>query len=117
LTVEARNYLSANELGVLLAQYGQLADARRLFQHSVAVKPHVEGWHNLAAVHRRLGEQELAKLAEGERTRLAQAEAARTDKPTDDLIRWVDPQTFARSAGPDDRGPTTAGKPTPTGRR
>jgi hypothetical protein len=104
-------------LGVLLAGYGQLADARRLLLHSVSIHPHVEGWHNLATVHRKLGEAELAKLADGERLLLAQREG-RAPSPAADLIRWVDPQTFAAAAGPDARGPqATARSTTPPSRR
>ena len=55
------NWLAANELGVLLARYGQLPEARQLLVHSVTVHPHLEGWHNLSVVHRRLGEADLAR--------------------------------------------------------
>jgi tetratricopeptide (TPR) repeat protein len=94
LAVDERNYLAANELGVLLARYGQWAEARRALLHSVTTRPHAEGWHNLAVVHRRLGETDLARLADNERQLLAQNPAAAGSSATQ-LIRWVDPQTFA----------------------
>jgi Flp pilus assembly protein TadD len=100
LSVDAANYLAANELGVLLARYGQLAEARRLLVHSVSLRPHAEGWHNLAVVHRRLGEDELAKRAEHERTLLAKKEGD-AGRSAELPVRWVDRQTFAAS-GPRD---------------
>jgi tetratricopeptide (TPR) repeat protein len=98
LATDGANFLAANELGVLLARFGQLPDARRLLLHSVTTCPHVEGWHNLAVVHRRLGESDLAKRAEHERDLVAKkADGATGAKSTGD-IRWVDAKTFA--AGP-----------------
>ena len=100
LATDGGNYLAANELAVLLTRYGQLAEARQLLLHSIAVHPHVEAWHNLAAVHHRLGEADLAQRAQGERDLLAKQNAAR-DQSLASKVRWVDPQTFANSAGPD----------------
>src|SRR5207248_11234892 len=71
LTADGANYLAANELGVLLARYGQLAEARQLLLHCVVVHPQVESWHNLAVVHRRLGEDDLASRADHEQQLLA----------------------------------------------
>ena len=63
-----------------------------------AAHPHAEGWHNLAVVHRRLGEEDLARLADHER----QVASQRATLPTlsDATIRWVDTKTFA-AASPD----------------
>ncbi|MDX1946645.1 MAG: hypothetical protein SFU86_14690 [Pirellulaceae bacterium] len=111
LTVDGRNYLAANELGVLLAQYGQLPAARSLLLHSVNTRPHQEGWHNLAIVHRRLGETELARLAELEQKRLAERVGPATrDRMAANLIRWVDPTTFARASGPEANPPQVAAR-------
>jgi tetratricopeptide (TPR) repeat protein len=96
LAIDARNYQAANELGVLLAQTGQLAEARRALLHSVTIHPHVEGWHNLAAVHRRLGENELARLADEERQRLV-AQGAPAMTASQSQVKWVDARTFASS--------------------
>jgi tetratricopeptide (TPR) repeat protein len=118
LAVDHRNHQAANELGVLLARYGQLPEARRALLHSITIQPHVEGWHNLAIVHRRLGETELAELAENERRLLASKLPADADK----LVNWVDPRTFA-SSGSQEPGwhaptSTTAALPSnPTQRR
>jgi tetratricopeptide (TPR) repeat protein len=96
LATDSGNYLAANELGVLLARFGQLQDARRALLHSVSIQPHAAGWHNLAIVHQRLGESELARLAENERRLLGQKSAG---SPAGG-IEWVDPRTFAAQSPP-----------------
>jgi tetratricopeptide (TPR) repeat protein len=114
LAIDGNNHLAANELGVLLARYGQLENARALLQHSVKLRPQVESWHNLAVVHRRLGELELAKQADRERDLLAQKTSGRSGS-TSDLVRWVDPRTFAASGGSDVARPAnTAVRPAAT---
>lgn len=99
LEVNPNHYLAANELGVLMARFGQLEEAKKMLVHSVRVQPHVDGWHNLAVVHSRLGEAELAKQAEYERS-LAQ-KAINAGRGNRDSIQVVDASTFARqnSAG------------------
>lgn len=98
LSAAPQHYLAANELGVLLAHYGQLHDAKALLQQSVTTRSHAEGWQNLAIVHKRLGETELAQLAEqefaaaGGRTALASA-------GNSGAVKWVEPKTFAASGG------------------
>lgn len=96
LSIDPNNYLAANELGVLLARYGQLASAKQLLVQSVTIRPQVETWHNLSVVHRRLGEADLARRADRERELLAQKAPASAGSPSD-LVQWVDPQTFAAS--------------------
>ena len=97
LAADDRNYLAANELGVLMARYGQLQEARRLLVHSVSIQPHVEAWHNLSVVHQRLGETDLATRAAHERELLAQR------SPSTSLasgnVQWVDAKTFAANSG------------------
>jgi hypothetical protein len=68
--------------------------------HSVQVHPHVEGWQNLAVVHSRLGETDLAQQAQREGQLLA-SRTAPTPAASNEMVRWVDPQTFAASGGPD----------------
>ncbi len=60
LLTDSRNYLAANELAVLLAKNGYLQSARTLLQRSVAGSPQPAVWHNLAVVHRYLGEKQLS---------------------------------------------------------
>jgi len=104
LATDAGNWLAANELGVLYARYGQLHEARQLLVYSVSVHPHVEGWHNLAVVHRRLGETDLAQRAESERQMLAQ-KATKSADGAGDMVRWVDQKTFAASGSRDVQAP------------
>jgi len=107
LTTDNKNWLAANELGVLFARYGQLPDARRLLVYSVTIHPHAEGWHNLAVVHRRLGETDLAQRAEHERQLLTR-QTGKSPSDSNDRVRWVDPRTFAASGGPDIPWPAAA---------
>lgn len=109
VTTDARNHLSANELGVLLAQHGQWEPAKQSFLQSLRVEPDAATWQNLSAVHRQLGENELAKLAEQE------CELIRDRSPNESLpsldgkptVQWVDPKAFA--------GPPEDGLPAPRG--
>jgi tetratricopeptide (TPR) repeat protein len=95
LMVDGRNYLAANELGVLLAGFGRLPEARAALLHSLATSSQPIVWQNLAAVHKAMGEVELASRARQEAelaaNRMGQAAATAYD------VRWVDPDTFARS--------------------
>jgi hypothetical protein len=99
LTVDASNHLAANELGVLLAGYGQLAEARDALVHAVSLGGPVEAWHNLSVVHERLGENELARAAiakweaASRRARSGPAAEASTSG-----VRWVDAATFAHTS-------------------
>ncbi len=99
LGVSSGNYLAANELGVLLARFGQLPDARRVLLHSVTTKPHADGWHNLAVVHDRLGETALANRARKESARLSVSTVSLqpASKPN---VQWVDAATFAAGSRP-----------------
>jgi Flp pilus assembly protein TadD len=117
LAADSRNHLAANELGVLLARSGQLDAARRVLQHSLSVQPQVETWHNLAVVHERLGETELARLAENERRLLAQR-GPRPAPSGDKQIAWVDAGAFAaQGVGKGSSSLSTAAQPVHTTRR
>lgn len=94
LLVEPRNYLAANELGVLLARAGQLEDARRLLLVSLKLRPQATTWRNLAAVERMRGDVDLSRRAEYEASRIAAA------KPTQaGGVQWVDAREFATPRG------------------
>lgn len=93
LAVDRRNFPAANELGSILATFGQLQEARRVLQHSVGTAANPDGWHRLASVHEKLGEAELAAHA------LKQEEiltgGAKGPRPK---IEWVEPEVFAGNA-------------------
>ncbi len=63
LAVAPQNLLAANELGVLLAQHGQLKDAEKIFQQCVATDATPETWRNLAVVYARQGNAEASRSA------------------------------------------------------
>ncbi len=63
LAIAPQNLLAANELGVLLAQHGQLDDAERIFQQCVATDATPETWRNLAIVYSRQGNDRASQSA------------------------------------------------------
>ncbi|MGD9634099.1 MAG: hypothetical protein AB7U97_12535, partial [Pirellulales bacterium] len=63
LAIAPQNLLAANELGVLLAQHGQLADAEKIFQQCVATDATPETWRNLAVVYARQGNEVASRSA------------------------------------------------------
>ena len=98
ILTQPKNFLAANELGVLLTENGNLAGAHELLLHSATLWPHAATWHNLAVVHARLGERELAELAEKRAKELA--ESGRTIGGP--RVKWVDPETFASTSSMSD---------------
>jgi tetratricopeptide (TPR) repeat protein len=107
LLVDPQNYMASNELGVLMARFGDLSSAAGQLEHSLSIKPQAETWHNLAAVYRRMGQPEKAEQAEREREKLVAAprNTAGVAKDSTDLasrpqLQWVDTDTFAASATP-----------------
>ncbi len=93
LQVDNRNARAANELGVQLVRFGRLPEAKIAFLHSLKVAPRPAVWENLAAVHDRLGESDLASRAR--RTGLAMGMQKIGSAPSD--VQWVDANTFAAS--------------------
>lgn len=102
LLVDPRNFMVANDLGVLLARSGYYREASATLIHSLAVQPRAEGWRNLAVVYRQLGQHEQALRAAQQWQAMRQAEIARRGQPPESraMVRWVPPETFAR-ANPD----------------
>jgi tetratricopeptide (TPR) repeat protein len=102
LRADPNNYLAANELAVLLAQQGAYVEARELLLRAIAINPRPSMWHNLAVVHAKLGETELAELAQ--RTALAAAGGANPGNVQAmaalQAVRWVDPATFTQLSPP-----------------
>ncbi len=99
LAIDPQNHLAANELGVLLAGCEQWIDAKRVLQQSVQSCPLPQTWHNLAAVHERLGENDLASLARNE----LQILTRRTGRPLTTApglsVQWITPNEFAMTGG------------------
>jgi tetratricopeptide (TPR) repeat protein len=88
---DPRNHRAANELAVLLAKNGNLPRARELLLVSVRLSSQSTTWHNLAVVHARLGETQLATAA---RAQAASAPGAGLMTATAN-VQWVDSATFA----------------------
>lgn len=82
LDIAPKNSLAANELGVLLAQHGQLDVAQALFEHALGAGETSETWRNLAVVYERQGDMRASRtaLASAERIEAAShAEVAARD--------------------------------------
>lgn len=119
LTVNPGHALAANELGVLLARHGRLEHAKGALLHSVRSAPQPTAWRNLAIVHHRLGELDLANRADWESRKVVIASqkgrASIEAKPRQDvsvpLVEWVDPATFVKTTN------ITSGVPLPAPQR
>jgi len=92
MMTDPANSDAANELGVLLANYGQWSDARAVLLHSLSKRPTSAGWHNIAVVHDHLQETELASRARYE-MKLASQQRGRNPG----AVQWVSAQEFAKS--------------------
>ena len=92
LLADPRNYRAANELGVLVADSGGLERARDLFLKTVSLSPQTATWRNLAVVHSRLGEKELADAAGAQAAKLEKSGMSASGP----AVKWVDPATFSR---------------------
>jgi Tfp pilus assembly protein PilF len=110
LTTDPRNFLAANELGVLLARYGKLHEARAALQHSVALHSVPETWQNLSVVHERLGEADLAAQSHAHWQVALQQTADASSQQTggQSMVQWVSPQAFVgQQPGQPGAPPTT----------
>ncbi len=111
LDCDQNHYRSANEIGVLLAKTGQLQPARDMFKRSLRIHQMPQTWNNLAIVHQRLGEMDLAKLANDEYQRLL------SGPPMNHMaqsIQWVTPTEFG-TMGPEEPQVRTAKQQTQSG--
>lgn len=113
LLVDGDNYMAANELGVMLARYGQLEAARTLLARSVKVAPQAVTWNNLAKVHDRLGEATLATKAREQSRLLAVGDPKRavTANNSTNGIVWTTPNQFAQTGGGEIPAMQTAKQP------
>jgi hypothetical protein len=92
-----RNYIAANDLGVLRAHKNDYAAARTALEHSVAVCRTAENLKNLSVVYRRLGEAPLADLAAQDSASVKAAEVARQKSGSlsaDGAVQWVGPEAL-----------------------
>ncbi|MHC4180908.1 MAG: hypothetical protein ACYSWU_25710, partial [Planctomycetota bacterium] len=99
LLTSPRNYLAANDLGVLLARCGNCREAEAALKYSLSLHPQAAGWRNLAVVYRQLGQTALARRADQLSESALRAEIARRrafGNPSQHPVRWMDPATFAQ---------------------
>jgi tetratricopeptide (TPR) repeat protein len=94
LATDDKNFRAGNELGVIFGNCGRLEAARDVFRRSLTASPQAVTWRNLATIHERLGERQLAEQA------LARAQTAPGANSVPVDVAWVDPQTFARTLSP-----------------
>ncbi|MEX2113124.1 MAG: tetratricopeptide repeat protein [Pirellulales bacterium] len=97
-----KNFRAANELGVLLAQNGQYELARDLLIRSVVVSPQATTWKNLAAIHARIGEHQMAERAKQRAFAMQQQGRDLSSTPA---VQWVDPAVFASTSSATDTLP------------
>jgi tetratricopeptide (TPR) repeat protein len=104
LMADSKNFRAANELGVLMAGQGNLPQARDLFLQSAAASPQAATWYNLASVHLRMKEPQLAAQAKAQGDTLARAGRVGSNP----LVHVVDTQTFAQTRPASDSVPPQA---------
>lgn len=92
------NYEASNELGVLLAEYGQYHKARELILQSLRSKATPEAWFNLAQLGARTGDSQLQQLAHARYIAMSNGISINAANPG---FRWVDRQQFQRDSPPD----------------
>lgn len=85
------NFRSANELGVLLANSGRLQESQNMLKRSLQIQQLPQAWQNLAVVHQRSGQPQLAQLAHQEYLIASKSLAGGNNL---DTIRWVEPTNF-----------------------
>lgn len=89
----------ANELAVLLARYGQWADAKQVLQSVSMEKRTPEMWHNLAVIHERLGEQQWAEEARAHQQAVARRLLqSHIPTETEGNLQWYDVTAWADTA-------------------
>ncbi|HZZ26971.1 MAG TPA: hypothetical protein VFE46_03095 [Pirellulales bacterium] len=115
--VEPKNFLAANELGVLLAHFGKLPEARATLEQAVAMSAGPTEWRNLAAVCDEMSDAAHATEAR----RQAEIAVARLQKDgyasagTKYPIEWLDPTAFAGTSSlVADAGSTSTATAAPT---
>jgi tetratricopeptide (TPR) repeat protein len=99
IAIDPDNHFVANELGVLLARCGRLEQAQQVFLQGLAAHEEPELWQNLAEVHRRLGQFDLAQRAEQRCRSLRERQSQLLDEARVPQVTWVDPTTFAQTPG------------------
>lgn len=111
LAVDGRNYMAANELGVLLARCGQLESSRQALEHSLAQLPQPATWHNLAIVCERLGDAGTSvharQQAQQASTRVVSGPTSATGAPQSPVV-WLEAGQFSHTTRSESDSAATA---------
>ena len=100
MLVTPRNYMAANDLGVLLAKNERYADAQVVLEHSTSICRGPENLHNLKTVYEHLDEKMAARRVGRQWEKVRAAEATGRGGGSDfkrSPVRWVDPEEFAET--------------------
>jgi tetratricopeptide (TPR) repeat protein len=115
LLVDPNNYLASNDLGVALADRGELVEARNLLARAARLCPQPQIWHNLSVIHARLGEAALAESADAMAMQ-ASGGANPANLAALQSVRWVDQAAFHQlSPPPTDLNPAPPADAKPAG--
>jgi tetratricopeptide (TPR) repeat protein len=97
LDVSPHNVLAANDLAVLLADRGELHEARRLLEAVARQSRLAEAWHNLASVCHRMGDGRSGAQA-AEQARVCARERASGEPARSARVMWLAPGQFGPPA-------------------
>lgn len=120
IAVDPDNFLAVNDLAVMYSTVGRREEGVRILAASARRARHPALWENLALLHARLGQPELAAAAHGEAMRLLATGMISTQYAghpvgTGPTIEWVEPSVFAGAPSPappaTPEQPTTARRP------
>ena len=119
LLVDSKNFMAANDLGVLLARGGWYEEAKAALAYSLRIHSHAVGWRNLAVVYREMGQYDLALQAARQWRQLRQQEQSAAKDPAQSaewVVQWVPPERFAAGTGdgltpPPKSGEASSAKP------
>ncbi|HEY4233832.1 MAG TPA: hypothetical protein VGM76_10420 [Lacipirellulaceae bacterium] len=95
LEIAPQNVLAGNELGVLLAEHGQLDEAEKMFRQCVATDATPEAWRNLAVVYARKGDQASSRSARAAGEALAKTGGTATRLQGGETVANATPVTGA----------------------
>jgi tetratricopeptide (TPR) repeat protein len=107
LEVDPENHAAANELGVMLARFGQWNEAQQVLERSVRLAPQATTARNLATVLQRRGDSHRAAHVRQLHAKLAARQTAtetlRSGDGTQNPVRWVSHNEFtSQFRGPAD---------------
>lgn len=91
ISADDSNFRSLNELGVLYANSGRFEEAKHMLKRSLRIKQLPQAWQNLSVIHQRMGEHQLAQLANRE------FEMSSAQAPIS-VIQWTPVEEFNKNA-------------------